>query len=175
MKARKRRAYCSGLTVDISAPAPYFSVFAALAVRFFTPYRVRISITARKQISCCGHSTQTLYHVNDDDDDTNGVNNLITTTIHRHTTVLQPFQGLAGLAGIPTKVCISLWSTGYDVRPGINVNRSPYYKQDKELSEKMQQRFNKNDKTQGMRGKSYEERLQVLKLWSLEKGRTNKI
>ncbi len=30
-------AYCSGFTVEISASAPYFTVFAALAVFFFTP------------------------------------------------------------------------------------------------------------------------------------------
>ena len=37
MKSRKRRAYCSGLTVEISAPAPCFTVLAACAVRFFIP------------------------------------------------------------------------------------------------------------------------------------------
>jgi len=37
IKLRNRRAYRSGSTVDIAAPAPYFIVLAALAVRFFTP------------------------------------------------------------------------------------------------------------------------------------------
>jgi len=51
--------------------------------------------------------------------------------------------------------CVSAWS--------------PYYKKDKELLEKVQQRFTKTIK--GMKGMSYEERLQKLKLWTLEEKR----
>ena len=51
--------------------------------------------------------------------------------------------------------CVSAWS--------------PYYKKDKELLEKVQRRFTKMIK--GMKGKSYEERLQKLNLWSLEERR----
>ena len=35
--SRKRRAYCSGCTVDISAAEPCFTVLAACAVRFLIP------------------------------------------------------------------------------------------------------------------------------------------
>jgi len=51
--------------------------------------------------------------------------------------------------------CVSAWS--------------PYYKKDKELLEKVQRRFTKMIK--GMKGKSYEERLQKLNLWPLEERR----
>jgi len=51
--------------------------------------------------------------------------------------------------------CVSAWS--------------PYYKKDKELLENVQRRFTKMIK--GMKGKSYEERLQKLNLWSLEERR----
>ena len=37
MNSMKRRAYWSGFTVEISAPAPCFTVFAADAVHFFMP------------------------------------------------------------------------------------------------------------------------------------------
>jgi len=43
---------------------------------------------------------------------------------------------------------------------------SPYYTNDEELLEKVQPRFAKIMK--GMQGKSYEERLPKLKLWSME-------
>ena len=46
---------------------------------------------------------------------------------------------------------------------------SPYYRKDKELLEKVQRRFTKTIK--GMKGMSYEERLQRLKLWTLEERR----
>jgi len=46
---------------------------------------------------------------------------------------------------------------------------SPYYKKDKELLEKVQRRFTKMIK--GMKGKSYEERLQKMNQWSLEERR----
>lgn len=48
IKSKNRRAYWSGRTVDISAPAPCLTVFAACAVRFFMPYLVRTSIKAMK-------------------------------------------------------------------------------------------------------------------------------
>lgn len=48
IKSKNRRAYWSGRTVDISAPAPCLTVFAACAVRFFIPYLVRTSINAMK-------------------------------------------------------------------------------------------------------------------------------
>ena len=48
--------------------------------------------------------------------------------------------------------CVSAWS--------------PYYKKDKELLDKVPRRFTKMIK--GTKGKSYEERLQKLNLWSLE-------
>ena len=51
--------------------------------------------------------------------------------------------------------CVSAWS--------------PHYKKDKELLEKVQRRFTKMIK--GMKGKSHEERLQKLNLWSLEERR----
>jgi len=51
--------------------------------------------------------------------------------------------------------CVSAWS--------------PYYKKDKELLEKVQRRF--TEMIKGMKGKSYEERLQRLNLWSLEERR----
>jgi len=50
---------------------------------------------------------------------------------------------------------------------------SPYYKKDKELLEKVQRRFTKM--INGMKSKSYEERLQKLNLWSLEKEETYRI
>ena len=53
--------------------------------------------------------------------------------------------------------CVSAWS--------------PYYKKDKELLEKVQRRFRKM--IINMEGLSYEDRLQSLKLWSLE-GRRNR-
>lgn len=55
-KSRNLRAYCSGLTVDISALVPCFIVLAACAVRFLTPYRVKMSIIAKKYISLLGQS-----------------------------------------------------------------------------------------------------------------------
>jgi len=55
--------------------------------------------------------------------------------------------------------CVSAWS--------------PYYKKDKELLEKVHRRFTKMIK--GMKGKSYEERLQRLNLWSLEERRNRSI
>ena len=51
--------------------------------------------------------------------------------------------------------CVSAWS--------------PYYKKDKDLLEKVQRRFTKMIK--GMKGKSYEQRLQKLNLWLLEERR----
>ena len=51
--------------------------------------------------------------------------------------------------------CVSAWS--------------PCYKKDKELLEKVQRTFTKMIKA--MKGKSYEERLQKLNLWSLEERR----
>ena len=51
MKSKNRLAYWSGLTVEISAPAPCFTALAAWAVRFFIPYFVRTSIKAMKYIS----------------------------------------------------------------------------------------------------------------------------
>ena len=56
----------------------------------------------------------------------------------------------------------------------IEIMTSPYpcvCKKDKELLEKVQRRFTKMIK--GMKGKSYEERLQRMNLWSLE-GRRNR-
>jgi len=57
--------------------------------------------------------------------------------------------------------CVSAWS--------------PYYKKDEELLEKVQRRFTKV--IVNMSGLSYEDRLQSLKLWSLElkKGEIDKI
>jgi len=49
---------------------------------------------------------------------------------------------------------------------------SPYYKKDEELLEKVQQRF--TNMIKGMKGRSYEERLQKLKLWSLEERRNRR-
>jgi len=54
--------------------------------------------------------------------------------------------------------CVSAWS--------------PYYKKDKEFLEKVQRIFTKM--INGMKGKSYEERLQKLNLWSLEERRKKK-
>ena len=54
--------------------------------------------------------------------------------------------------------CVSVWSR--------------HYKKDKELLEKVQRRFTKMIK--GMKGKSYEERLRKLNLWSLEERRKKK-
>ena len=51
--------------------------------------------------------------------------------------------------------CVSAWS--------------PYYKKDKELLEKIQRRFTKMVKCMG--GKTYEERSQMLILWTLEERR----
>jgi len=51
--------------------------------------------------------------------------------------------------------CVSAWS--------------PYYKKDKELLEKIQRRFTKMVK--GLGGKTYEERSQMLNLWTLEERR----
>lgn len=48
MNSRNLFAYWSWRTVENSAPAPCFTVFAAVAVRFFTPYFVRMSIIAKK-------------------------------------------------------------------------------------------------------------------------------
>ena len=48
MKSKNLRAYWSGLTVEISAPAPCLTAFAACAVRFFIPYLVSTSIRAMK-------------------------------------------------------------------------------------------------------------------------------
>jgi len=48
--------------------------------------------------------------------------------------------------------CISAWN--------------PHYKEDKELIEKVQRRFTKM--INNMEGKSYEERLYCLKVWTLE-------
>jgi len=54
--------------------------------------------------------------------------------------------------------CVSVWS--------------PHYKKDKELLEKVQRKSTKMIK--GMKGKSYEERLRKLNLWSLEERRKKK-
>jgi len=65
------------------------------------------------------------------------------------------------------KIMLNLYKTL--VRPHIEYcvsAWSPHYKKDKELLEKVQRRFTKMLK--GMKGKSYEERLQKLNLWSLE-------
>ena len=51
----------------------------------------------------------------------------------------------------------------------IHNKSTVYYKKDKELLEKVQRRFTKMIK--GMKGKSCEERLQKLNLWSLEERR----
>jgi len=51
--------------------------------------------------------------------------------------------------------CISAWN--------------PHYIKDKELREKVQRRFTKI--INNMKGKSYEERLHCLKLWTLEERR----
>ena len=50
------------------------------------------------------------------------------------------------------KYCVSAWN--------------PHYKKDKKLIEKVQRRFTKM--TNNMEGKTYQERLQCLKLWTLE-------
>jgi len=55
------------------------------------------------------------------------------------------------------------------VRPHVEYRISasnPHYKKDKELIEKVQRRFTKM--VNNMEGKSYEERLYCLKLWTLE-------
>ena len=58
------------------------------------------------------------------------------------------------------------------VRPHVEycINAwNPHYKKDKELIEKVQRRFTKM--INNMEGKSYEERLYCLKLWTLEERR----
>ena len=68
------------------------------------------------------------------------------------------------------KIMLNLYKTL--VRPHVEYcvsAWSPYYKKDKELLEKVQRRFTKMIK--GMKGKSYEERLQRMNLWSLEERR----
>ena len=62
------------------------------------------------------------------------------------------------------KIMLNLYKTL--VRPHVKYCVSPHYKKDKELSEKVQRRFTKM--MNGMKGKSYEERLQKLNLWLLE-------
>ena len=59
IKSINRFAYCSGCTVEISAPAPCFKVLAACAERFFIPYFVSMSIKAKKYISFFGPSEKT--------------------------------------------------------------------------------------------------------------------
>jgi len=68
------------------------------------------------------------------------------------------------------KIMLNLYKTL--VRPNVEYcvsAWSPYYKKDRELLEKVQRRFTKRIK--GMKGMSYEERLQKLKLWLLEERR----
>lgn len=48
MNSLKRFEYCSGFTVEISAPAPCFTVLAACAAFFLASYGVRMSMTAMK-------------------------------------------------------------------------------------------------------------------------------
>lgn len=48
MNSLKRLEYCSGFTVEISAPAPCFTVLAACAAFFLVSYGVRISMMAMK-------------------------------------------------------------------------------------------------------------------------------
>lgn len=48
MNSLKRLEYCSGFTVEISAPAPCFTVLAAWAAFFLASYGVRISMMAMK-------------------------------------------------------------------------------------------------------------------------------
>ena len=72
------------------------------------------------------------------------------------------------------KIMLNLYKTL--VRPHVEYcvsAWSPYYKKDKELLENVQRRFTKMIK--GMKGKSYEKRLQKLNLWSLEKEETYRI
>jgi len=68
------------------------------------------------------------------------------------------------------KVMLSLYKSL--VRPNVEYCISawnPHYKKDKELIEKVQRRFTKM--INNMQGKSYEERLYCLKLWTLEERR----
>ena len=68
------------------------------------------------------------------------------------------------------KITLNLYKTL--VRPHVEYcvsAWSPYYRKDKELLEKVQRRFTKMIK--GMKGMSYEERLQRLNLWTLEERR----
>jgi len=70
------------------------------------------------------------------------------------------------------KIMLNLYIYKTLIRPHVEYYVSPwipYYKKDKELLEKVQRRFTKMIK--GMKGMSYEERLQKLKLWSLEERR----
>lgn len=48
MNSLKRLEYCSGFTVEISAPAPCFTVLAACAAFFLASYGVRMSMMAMK-------------------------------------------------------------------------------------------------------------------------------
>ena len=69
-----------------------------------------------------------------------------------------------------TRVMLSLYKTL--VRPHVEYcvsAWSPHYKKDRELIEKIQRRFTKM--INNMDGKSYAERLQCLKLWTLEERR----
>ena len=69
-----------------------------------------------------------------------------------------------------TRVMLSLYKTL--VRPHVEYcvsAWSPHYKKDRKLIEKIQRRFTKM--INNMDGKSYEERLQCLKLWTLEERR----
>jgi len=69
-----------------------------------------------------------------------------------------------------TRVMMSLYKTL--VRPHVEYCVSawnPHYVKDKKLIEKVQRRFTKM--TNNMEGKTYQERLQCLKLWTLEEGR----
>lgn len=54
MNSLKRLEYCSGFTVEISAPAPCFTVLAACAAFFLASYGVRISMMAMKYTSFLG-------------------------------------------------------------------------------------------------------------------------
>ena len=69
-----------------------------------------------------------------------------------------------------TRVMLSLYKTL--VRPHVEYcvsAWSPHYKKDRELIEKIQRRYTKM--INNIDGKSYEERLQCLKLWTLEERR----